>query len=70
MKEVTIKICGKTCSGKSTVQYHIIKELRKLGFDVDYVPDIDYKDERDFENRVGGSVWKECKIKVETVTTK
>lgn len=73
MKKNTIKICGTAGSGKSILQYFLIKEMRNKGLIVKFVPSDDFKTERDlyqyvesflFEGKIDLSTFE---VSVETV---
>lgn len=54
-KDLIIKICGRTASGKSRVLFLLKKFLRENGFEVqhDQTYDADYQTEADFDLAMG-----------------
>lgn len=74
MKEITIKVCGQAATGKSILQYLLLDSLRKHGYNVEYVPDIDFPTEQDLVDYVNtlpiNNIFANVNIKVESVQTK
>lgn len=75
MRNITIKICGLQKTGKSILQYFLIKEMRNQGLNVEFVPDIDFTNELElfeyFEEHIN---WQDVdltqfNVKVETIQT-
>jgi len=52
-KNITITISGEVATGKSTIAFLIKKTLEKYGVTVNPINDMDYKNEDDFEYKIG-----------------
>jgi hypothetical protein len=75
MRNITIKICGLQKTGKSMLQYFLIKEMRNQGLNVEFIPDIDFKTEDElfhyFDQLLETNQIKfdQFNVKVETIQT-
>lgn len=52
MKKIKVSIEGPVNSGKSRITYIIKEALNDYGFDVEFTPSLDYKDENTFNRQV------------------
>lgn len=52
-KNITIAISGESATGKSTLAYLIKSTLEQYGVKVNPINDADYKNEDDFEYKIG-----------------
>lgn len=51
-RKLKIAIIGEVNNGKSALEYAIITQLQRLGINVDWIPDIDYKNYGDFVSQM------------------
>lgn len=49
MKNITIKVEGEHCTGKSRIIFILKEFMKKRGFDVELEPTLDYKNEKLFD---------------------
>tara|TARA_R110000868_G_scaffold363011_3_gene625258 strand:+ start:1090 stop:1416 length:327 start_codon:yes stop_codon:yes gene_type:complete len=63
---IKIKISGTHGSGVSTVEYQVIKALRNLGHEVEFVPDPNFENEYELTKAKESAPYAHKIIKVET----